>query len=177
MDRGADGAGDEEEERRGVDGPGDGPLARVHGELDEHEDGGGEAGRDGGSHDQAGKDGTQALAVVPSPLDLRGADGGDADAGDGRDERVGGRDVGRVPRAPHDPGRGGREGAGEGEHLHAGIVAKGSVGDDAVFDGLGGTRADGYGPQHLKDGAQDHGLSVGHGSRRDARRPGVGHVF
>lgn len=151
--QGADGGGDEEEEWRSVDSPGDGVLAQVHDELDEHEDGGAKAGRDGGSHEETGKDGSESLAVVPTPLDLAGTDGGDTDTGDGRDERVGGRDVGRVPGAPHDPGRGAGEGAGEGEHLHAGIAAEGVVGDDAVLDGFGSAGSDRDGTHHLKDGA------------------------
>ena len=99
----ANGTSDEEEGGRGVDGPGHGILAHVHNELDEHEDGSGKAGRNDRSHPQTGEDGTKTLAVVPVPLDLGGPDGRDTDAGDGRDERVGRRDVSRVSRAPHDP--------------------------------------------------------------------------
>lgn len=174
--QGAYGTGYEEEEGRGPDSPGDGVLADVDDELDEHEDDGAEARRDGGSHAQAGEDGTETLSVVPSPLDLVGTGGGDTDASDGGDERISRGDVGGVPRAPHDPGGGGGEGASEGKHLDAGIVVEGGVGDDAVLDGLGSAGTDGDGSEHLEYGTEYHGLSVGDGSRRHAGRPGVCHI-
>lgn len=66
----ADGTGDEEEEGRGPHGPWDRVLPNVHDQLNEHEDSGTEAGRDGRGHTETCEDSTQALALVPSPLDL-----------------------------------------------------------------------------------------------------------
>jgi hypothetical protein len=86
---GADGSGDEEEERSGPDGDGDGVLAEVNSELDQQEDDGTEASRGSGSHSQTGEDGTETLALVPSPLDIAGARNRDTNTGNGRDERVG----------------------------------------------------------------------------------------
>lgn len=169
----ADGTGDEKEEGRGVDSPRDRVLADVNNELNEHEDDGTEASRDGGSHAQTSEDGTETLSVVPSPLDLVGTSGSNTHTSNGGNQRVSGGDVGGVSRAPHDPGRGSGEGAGEGEHLDTGIVVEGGVGDDAVLDGLGSTGTDGDGSKHLEDGAEDHGLSVGNGSRRHTGRPSV----
>lgn len=134
--QGADGTGDEEEEGGGPDGPRDGVAAHVDDDLDEHEDGGTETGGDGGGHTETGKDGTETLAIVPAPLDVGSAGSGNTDTGDGRDEGVGGRDVGRVACAPHHPGGGTSEGASEGEHLDTGVVAEGAVGDDTVLDGV-----------------------------------------
>lgn len=151
--QGAHGARDEEEGRGGVDGPGQGVLAHVDGELDEHEDDGAEAGGDEGGHGEAGEDGAEAGTLVPAPVDLAGADGGDANTGDGGDEGVGGGDVGGVAGAPHDPRGGAGGGAGEGEELDAGVVAEGGAGDDAVLDGGGGAGADGEGAGQLKDRA------------------------
>lgn len=45
-----DGTGDEEEERRGVDGPWNGVASQVHSELDKHKDGCGKASGDCRSH-------------------------------------------------------------------------------------------------------------------------------
>ncbi len=172
----ADGAGDQEEGGRGPDGPRERVLAHVHRHLDEHEDDGAEAARDEGSSTEAGEDGTETLAVVPAPLDLAGADGGDTHTGDGRDERVGGRDVGRVARAPHDPGSGTGRGAGEGEELDTGIVAEGVAGNDTVLDGRGRPGAHGEGARQLEYDAEHHGLAVRHGARRHAGGPGVGDI-
>lgn len=157
---GADGAGNEEEEGRGPDGPGNRVLALVNGELDEHEDDGGKDGRDGRGHGQTGKDGTETRALVPSPLDAAGADSSDTDTSKRRDERVGGRDVGRVASAPHHPDGGTGSGAGESKELHAGIVLEGSDGDDAVLDGAGAAGTDGERTEHFKDQAENHGGSV-----------------
>ncbi len=173
---GADGAGDQEEEGRGVDSHGDGVLAHMHRHLDEHKDDGSEAARDEGGGTQAGKDGTETRAASPAPLDLARADGSDTDTRDGGDERVGGRDVGGVAGAPHDPdgGTGGR--ASEGQELDAGVLAEGVAGDDAVLDGGGGSGADGEGTRHLEDDTEDHGLSVADGPRRDTGGPGIGNI-
>nr|POF07165.1 hypothetical protein CFP56_31789 [Quercus suber] len=132
--QGADGAGDEEPERRGVDGPLDRVLADVNDELDEREDDGTEAGGGGGRHAQSREDGRQTFAVVPTPLDLGCTSRGDTDTRDGRDERVGGRDVSGVAGAPHDPGGRGGESASECKHLHTGITIEGSQGDDTVLN-------------------------------------------
>lgn len=85
----ADGTGDEEKEGGGVDGPRYGISAHVNQQLDEHEDDGTEATGDEGGHAEAGEDGTETGTLGPTPLHLVGADGGDTNTGDGRDERVG----------------------------------------------------------------------------------------
>lgn len=172
----ANGTGDEEEEGRGPDSPGDGVLAQVNNKLDEHEDGSTEASRDGGSHTETSKDGTESLTLVPTPLDLVSSNGGNTDTSNGRDERVCGGDVGRVSRAPHDPGGGGGQGTGEGHHLDTGVALEGGVGNNAVLDGLGGSCADGDGAEHFEDGTEDHGLSVGDGSGRNTSCPSVGDI-
>lgn len=161
----ADGSGDEEPDRSSVNSPLGGVLADMDDKLDEQEDGGSKPTSNAGSHTQTSKDGTETLSFVPSPLDLGGTDSGNADASDGRDERVGGGDVSRVSSAPHDPGRGGSQGTCKGEHLNTGIALEGVVGDDAVLDGIGSTSTDSDGAKHLEDCAQDHGLAVGDGSR------------
>jgi hypothetical protein len=110
--QGAESTGNEEEEGRGVDGPGDGILSHVNNNLDEGKDDGTETGRDGGRHPESGVDGSETFSVVPSPLNLRSTDGRNTNTSDGRDERVGRGDVGRMTSAPHDPGTGSSQGAG-----------------------------------------------------------------
>jgi hypothetical protein len=137
------GTGDEEEEGRGVDCPRNGVLSDVNDELDQEEDGGTETSRDGGSHTETGKDGTETLSFVPSPLNLGSSNGGNSDTGDGGNERVGGRDVGRVSSTPHDPGRGTGEGTSEGKHLDTGVTSESGVGNDTVLDSVGSSGSDG----------------------------------
>lgn len=140
-----DRSNDEEKGRRGPDSPGDRLSPHVDHGLDEHEDEGGEATRYDGGQTQAGKDGAEALAPIPAPLDFISAGYGDADAGDCRDERVCGRDVSRVLGAPHDPRRGGDEGTREGEHLDSGLALEDVGRDNAILDGFGCSGADGDG--------------------------------
>lgn len=132
-------------------------------QLDQHEDGGTKAGRDGRCHTQACEDSSQTFSVVPAPLDLISTGNGNANTSNGRDEGVGGRDVGRVTSTPHDP-RGCRcEGAGEGEHLNARVAVKCSVRDDAVLDSIrcAGTHCNRT--QELEDSTEYHSLPVGDG--------------
>lgn len=110
--QGAESTSNEEEEGRGVDGPGDGILSHVNNDLDEGKDDGTETGRDCRRHSESGVDGSETFSVVPSPLDLRSTDRSDTDTGDSRDERVGRGDVGRVTSAPHDPGTGSSQSTG-----------------------------------------------------------------
>lgn len=172
----ADSTGDKEEEGRGVDGYWYGVLAHVDDDLDEHEDAGTESSRDGGSHTETSEDGTETLSAIPSPLDLGGTHGRNTDTGNRRDQRVGRGNVGRVPCAPHDPGRGTGESAGEGQHLDAGITPEGVGRDNTVLDGFGGSGTDRDSADHLKNGTQDHGLAVGDGSRGHTGSPGVGDI-
>ncbi|KAK6833440.1 hypothetical protein PG987_008134 [Apiospora arundinis] len=174
--QGADGSGDEEEERRGPDGPGGGVLAHVDNQLDHHEDGGTESSGDGRRHAQTGEDSTETLAVVPAPLDLGGTDSSNTNTGDSGDKGVGGRDVGRVTGAPHHPCGGGNQGDGEGHHLNSGVIPEGIRGNDAVLDRLGGSGAHGDGSQDLEDGTEDHGHSVRDGSGRNTGGPRVGNI-
>merc|ERR1712036_28500 len=60
---GADRGGEEEEERAGVDGPGDGVLAGENAELDDQVDRRTEASSEARSDDQTGKDGGKTLAA------------------------------------------------------------------------------------------------------------------
>ena len=111
--------------------------------LDQQEDGGTETGGDSRGHTETGKDGSETFSFVPSPLDLGGTDGGNSDTGNGGNERVGGRDVGRVSSTPHDPSGSSGESTGKGEHLYTGITSEGRVGDDTVLDGIGSSSTDG----------------------------------
>jgi len=149
----ADGTSDQEEEGSSPDRPGDRVLAKVDDHLDEHEDDGTEASRGSRSHSETSKNGTETFALVPAPLDLRGAGNSDTNTSDSRDERVGRRDVGRVLGAPHDPGGGTGESASKGQHLDTSIVLEGVGGDDAVLDGFGSTGTNSDGADHFEDGA------------------------
>lgn len=191
----AHGGGDEEEEGRGPDGPGDGVGPHVDDELDEHEDDGGEAARNGGSHEETGEDGTETLALVPAPLNTlwrlasrrsaaverviktyTGANSGDTDTGDGGHERVGGRNVGRVARAPHDPDGSTSSRTSEGQELNASVVLESVKRDDTTLDGGGGAGTDGQGAGEFEDETGGHGPAVGDGARGDRSGPGVGDI-
>jgi hypothetical protein len=156
----ADGTGDEEEEGSSPDGPWDRVLAEMDSDLDQHEDDGAERGRGGGSHTETSEDGTETLALVPSPLDLGGTSDGNTNTSDGGDERVGRGNVSRVLCAPHDPDGGTGERAGKGKHLDTGVALERVVGDDTVLDGVGCTGTDSDCTYHLKDGTQNHSLAV-----------------
>ena len=84
--------------------------------------------------------------------------------------------MGGVTGTPHHPRRGRSQGTGEGQHLHAGIVAEGRVGDDAILDRVGGPGPHRDGPEKFEDRPEDHGLSVRDGARRHTGSPGVGHI-
>ena len=84
--------------------------------------------------------------------------------------------MGGVSCTPHDPGRGGGERTSEGEHLDTGIALEGAVGDDTVLDGISSTGTDRNSSQHFENGTEDHGLSVGNGSRRDTGGPSIGDI-
>jgi hypothetical protein len=163
----ADGTGDEEEEGGSPDGPRNGVLAEMDSELDQHEDDGTEAGRGGRSHSKTSEDSTKTLALVPAPLHVLCTGNSDTDTSDRGYKRVGGRNVSRVLGAPHDPDRGTSESASEGEHLNTGIVLEGTGGNDTVLDSVGSTGTDSDGTDHLEDGTENHGLTVGDRTRRD----------
>ena len=156
----ANSAGNQKEERSSPDSPWDGVLAEMDCELDQHEDDGTEAGGGSGSHSQASEDSTETLAVVPSPLNFGGASDSNTDTSDRRDERVGRRDVSGVFCAPHDPGGGTGESAGEGQHLNTSVALEGVGGDNSILDGIGSTGTNGDGTYHLEDGTENHGLAV-----------------
>lgn len=61
--QGADSAGNQEEEGRGVNSPRYRVASHVNGTLDKHEDGGTKDGRDEGGHDETGEDGTKTGAA------------------------------------------------------------------------------------------------------------------
>jgi hypothetical protein len=84
--------------------------------------------------------------------------------------------VSRVLGAPHDPDRGTSESAGKGKHLNTGIVLEGGGRDNSVLDGVGGTCTDSDSTDHLEDGSENHGLSVGDGAGRDRSSPRVGDI-
>lgn len=174
--KGTDGGGDQKEERRTPDGPGDGVSPHVHDKLDKHKDDSGKATRSDWGHAQTSEDGTETLAIVPAPLNLGSASRCNSNTSNGRDERVGGRNVGRVTSAPHHPGGCSGKGTGEGKHLDTGIVAEGCVGDNAVFDGISGTGTDCDGAEELEDGTEDHSLAVGDGSRGNTGSPRIGNI-
>lgn len=174
--QGADRAGDEEEEGRGPNGPGNRVATDVDHELDQGEDHRAEnTGRDRG-HAETGKDGSKAGATVPSPLDLAGAHGSDTDTGDGRNQRVGRRNVGGVACTPHDPDGSTSGRASECEELDTGIAVEGGDGNNAVLDGRGSPGTDSEGTGQFEDQAENHGLLVGDGARGNTGGPGVGNI-
>ena len=170
------GSGNEEEEGSSPDGPWNWVLADVDTQLDQHEDDGTEASRGKGSHSETSKDGTETLALVPSPLDLRSTCDSNTDTSNRGDEGVGRRDVGRVLGAPHDPERGTSEGAGECQHLDTSIALEGTGRNDTVLNGIGSTGTDSDGTHHLEDGTQDHGLAVRNGAGGNRSSPSVGNI-
>jgi hypothetical protein len=172
----ADGTGDQEKEGSSPDSPGNRVLAEVDNRLDEHEDDGTEAGRGSGCHSKTSEDSTKTLALVPSPLDVLSTSDGDTDTSNRGDERVGGRNVSRVPCAPHDPDGGTGQSTGKCEHLDTSIAAEGRVGDNAVLDGISGTSTDSDGTDHLEDGTENHGLAVGDRAGRNRGSPSVGNI-
>ena len=82
----------------------------------------------------------------------------------------------RVPCAPHDPNRGTGQSAGESKHLNTSVALEGITGNNTVLDGIRSTSSDSNGTHHLEDGTQDHGLTVGDGTRRDRGSPSVGDI-
>ena len=172
----ANGACNQEPEWCGPDSPRNGVLAHVNNHFDKHENCCSKAGGDSRSHSKTSKDSTETLSVVPSPLDFVCSSDGDTDTSNSGDERVGGRDVGRVLSAPHDPGRGGCKSAGESQHLNADIAIEGVDGNDAVLDCVGGTSTNGDSSEEFEDGAENHGLPVGDRPGRDTGSPGVGYI-
>lgn len=73
----------------------------------------------------------------------------------------------------HDPSRSTSKGTGESQHLDTGIALECGVGDDTVFDGVGGTSTNRYGTEHLEYCTEDHGLTVGEGSGGHTSSPSV----
>lgn len=140
--KGAHSRSDEEEKGRSVNRPRDGVSSDVDDQLDEHECNRTEASGDGRGHTETGENSSQSVSLVPSPFDILRAGGRNPDSRDGGNERVGGRDVGRVSSTPHDPGGSTGEGTSKGEHLHTGIVSESSDGDDSVFNRGSGSRSD-----------------------------------
>lgn len=144
--------------------------------LDEHEDAGAKSSGDSRSHAETSENSTKSLALVPAPLYLISTNSSNTNTSDGRNERIGRRDVSGVFCAPHDPHGGTGESTGESQHLNAGVSLESRVWNDSVLDGIGRSRSDSDGSQHLKDGTEYHGLSVGDGPRRNTGGPGVGHI-
>jgi hypothetical protein len=171
-----DGTSDQEEEGSSPDSPGNRVLAEVDGRLDEHEDYGTEAGGGSGSHSKTSEDSTKTLALIPSPLNVLCTGDGDTDTSDRGNKRVGGRDVSRVPCAPHDPDGSTSQSAGECKHLDTSIATEGRVGNNAVLDGISGTSTDSDGTDHLEDGTENHSLTVGDRTGRDRGSPSVGNI-
>jgi len=156
----ADGASNEEEERGGVDGPLHRVSAHVHNDLDEHEDGGGETGRDGRCHTQTSKDSTKTFSIIPAPLDLSSSHSSNTDTSDGRDQRVSRRNVSGVLGAPHDPGGSTSERTSESKHLDTSVSLESRGGNDTVLDGLSSTGTDSNSSKHFEDSTEDHGLAI-----------------
>lgn len=80
---GANSAGNEEEERRGPDGPAHGVLAYVHDILHKREDDRAEDARCDGRHAEASEDGSESRSLVPSPLDVASTNCSNTNTGDG----------------------------------------------------------------------------------------------
>jgi hypothetical protein len=148
----------------------------VHDQLNQHEDGCTKASRNSRGHSKTSKDSTEALAIVPSPLDLVSTSESDTDTSNSRDKRVSRRDVSRVASAPHNPGGGGSESTGESQHLDAGVAFEGTVWNDTVLDRVGGAGSDGDGSKEFEACAKDHGLSVGDTPGGDTGGPSVGNI-
>lgn len=164
---GTNGTGDQEEHWGRPNSPDRWVLSEMDDELDEHEDSSTKAGSNSWSHKETSEDGTETLALVPSPLDLPSTNGGDTDTSDGRDEGVGGGDVSGVPGTPHDPGGSTSKSASEGKHLNTGITTESRVGDNSVLDSICGSSTDSNSTDDFKDSSENHGLSVCYRTGRD----------
>ena len=172
----ADGGGDKEEEGGGVHSNNGRVLAHVNDDLDQHEDDDTESSRDDRGHNQTSEDGTETLTLIPTPFDFAGADNGNTNTGDSRDQRVSRRDVSGVDGAPHNPHGGTSERTSEGEHLNTGVVLEGIQGNNTTLDGGGGASTDSDGTNHLKDRTEHHSPSVGDRTGRDRGGPRVSNI-
>lgn len=126
-----------------------------------HEDDGTETSTASRRHEETSKDSTKTRALIPTPLDLSSTDSSNTDTSNGGDETVGGRNVGAVTSAPHDPERSTGSGTGEGEKLDTGVALESLDGDDTALDGGGCTGSDCEGAGHFEDETADHGPAVG----------------
>lgn len=81
-----------------------------------------------------------------------------------------------VPCAPHDPDGGTGQSASESKHLNTRVTFEGVGRNDTVLDSIGGTSTNSDGTDHLKNGTQDHGLTVSDRARRDGGSPSVGNI-
>lgn len=82
----------------------------------------------------------------------------------------------RVTSAPHDPGRGASQSAGECQHLDSSVSSESCRRDDTVFDGVGRTSTDGQSTEELEDESTDHGALVADGTRGHRCGPGISDI-
>ena len=168
-----DSTGDQEEEGRGVDSPGDRIDPHVDDSLDEHEDGSTKDSRDERGHDKTSEDGTKTLATcsilsagfgsketynqhtIPTPLNTFDTNSGNTDTSNRGNERVGRRHMGIVSCAPHDPDRCTSSGTSEGEKLDRSVTLEGGEGNDSVLDGRSGSCTDSKCTRHFEYQTQE----------------------
>ena len=104
-------------------------------------------------------------------------DGGHTNTCNGRDKRVGGRNVSIVSGTPHNPDGCTSGCASKRKELHRCVTLEGADRDDAVLDSRCSTGTHCQRASHFEYQTENHGLSVGHGTRRDTGSPGVGDII
>jgi len=145
----------------------------VHDVLDEGENNRAkDAGRDG-RHTEASEDGSESRSLVPSPLHVASADCSNTNTSDGRDKRVGRRNVGRVAGTPHNPDGGTSRCASECEKLNGSVAVECRDRDNAVLDGRCSPSTDCEGTSDFEDQTEDHSLLVCDGTGGNTRGPCV----
>jgi hypothetical protein len=170
---GTDSASNKEEEGRGPDSPAHGVLADVYDILHKREDDRAEDARRDGCHTQASENGSKSRSLVPSPLHVASTNCSNTNTGDGRDEGVGRRNVGRVAGTPHDPDSGTSRRASECEKLNGSVAVECRDGDNAVLDGRCSSGTDCEGTGDFEDQTEDHGLLVCDRAGGNTRGPSV----
>lgn len=173
---GADDGDDREPEGTGDEGPSGRVFPDEDNVLDEQEYDSSKGSGHGGGDDETSKDGTETLSAVPAPAGGVESTDGDTDTGDGRDDRVGGRDGPSHLGGDGEPDGRDEDGVGETEELETGIVLENVGGDDTVLDRARDTGTDEDGTCKLEDGGGDDGLPHGQRFRSHGRCERVGDI-
>jgi hypothetical protein len=119
-------------------------------------------------------DGT--VVLIANPDDTTAAEGTNTHTKDGTEDGVSGRDGHTELGGDGEVTGGGRDGADHTEHEKGGGVGEVVDRDDLGSDGISDTAANTNGTGEFENGAEDHGLDVGHGAGGDGRSPGVGGI-